>query len=370
MNHDDPLTTELLNGSAAAEAYESAHERRTIRARGFSLLHATELEPRAPEWLVRDRLERDSLALVFGDPGTGKSFLAVAWAASVATGAMWFGHRVRQAPVIYVAGEGRSGIARRLRAWSVETGISLEAAPLYVSTGPVAMRDPMAAAEMEAAVDEIARTEGAPGLIVLDTLARNFGPGDENSTADMTEFVAVADRMRVRYDGATVLLVHHSGHSDKSRARGAMALKAALDTEFLLTKDEGGTIRMLSTKTKDSEPPEPMAFKLRGVELPGLVDSDGRPVSSAVLDALPYEVPGAKGKKPQGKWQAFALDRLTALLREQKGTPDDGDGIPERTWHRACLDAGMPRQRWAEILEALTDRDLVTVDERGNVGLP
>jgi putative DNA primase/helicase len=35
--------------------------------------------------------------------------------------------------------------------------------------------------------------------------------------------------------GAAVLLVHHSGHGDKDRARGSSAIRAAVDVE-LLTK--------------------------------------------------------------------------------------------------------------------------------------
>ena len=35
-----------------------------------------------------------------------------------------------------------------------------------------------------------------PGLIVLDTLARCFGGGDENSTQDMSRFVSACDAIR------------------------------------------------------------------------------------------------------------------------------------------------------------------------------
>ena len=34
----------------------------------------------------------------------------------------------------------------------------------------------------------------APRMIVIDTLARNFGAGNENSTEDMNRFVASIDR--------------------------------------------------------------------------------------------------------------------------------------------------------------------------------
>ncbi len=74
------------------------------------------------------------------------------------------------------------------------------------------------------AAEEISKLQaqhGQPALVVLDTLARNFGPGDENSTADMTKFIAGLDWMMENQ--ITRLLVHHSGHSDKSRGRAAGA---------------------------------------------------------------------------------------------------------------------------------------------------
>ena len=45
-------------------------------------------------------------------------------------------------------------------------------------------------------------------LIVLDTLARTFGDGDEKAARDMGGFVASVDRLRAE-TGAHVAVVHH-----------------------------------------------------------------------------------------------------------------------------------------------------------------
>lgn len=52
----------------------------------------------------------------------------------------------------------------------------------------------------------------------------------------MTEFVAVMDDLKARFTSCSVLIVHHSGHAEKQRARGAMALKGALDCEYKVEK--------------------------------------------------------------------------------------------------------------------------------------
>ena len=71
------------------------------------------------------------------------------------------------------------------------------------------------ALDVSAACDAIAEATGEFGIkiIVLDTLARNFGDGDENSTGDMNRFVSAVGRMIERF-GCAVVVVHHSWHGD------------------------------------------------------------------------------------------------------------------------------------------------------------
>lgn len=323
----------------------------------FHFIRAADIEVTQPEWLIRGLLERDALALVFGDPGCGKSFLAVDWACSVATGREYAGHKVRHGPVLYLAGEGRNGIARRLEAWTIRSGESLEDAPLYLSSGPAALCDLQSAAEVQAAVAELAEAEGSPALVVVDTLARNFGPGDENSTHDMSVAIQAMDALRSTHR-CTVLLVHHTGHADKTRARGAMALKGALDAEYRLERGEDGVTRLDATKMKDAPEPPPLAFKLRTVEL-GFEDDDGDPVTSAVLDPVEHTAPPKKGSAGRGRNQTKALAILSELYDEHcENVEADGRAPTEARveiaeWREACADQGMGRKRFNEVSRSL-----------------
>lgn len=334
----------------------------------FQLVRFGSIKPIAPKWTVKGLLEQDCLTLVFGDPGCGKSFFGIDVGASVATGKDWHGRKVNQCPVIYLAGEGHNGLARRRMAWEARHGRKLESFPFYVSTVAAPLISASTAAKVMEAVDVIATEEGAPGLIVVDTLARNFGPGDENSTQDMTAFIASLDLIRARYQ-ATILLIHHTGHGDKQRARGAMALKGALDAEYRMEKDGSGVIRLVNQKMKDGPEPEPMAFRLRTVEL-GFDDEDGEPVTSAVLDTTEYEPPRKAGKEGRGKWQSVALDELRRLHTERRtnlassGHDPDTARVAVHEWRTACLEAGMPKQRWYDLQTALPTQQLVKI-ERG-----
>jgi hypothetical protein len=104
------------------------------RSSGFRFVQACDLAYRPPEFLIDGLIETDSLGLFFGDPGCGKSFLAVDLGLSVASGTAFHGRKVKTGPVFYIAGEGHNGFSRRFQAWSRKRGVPLAGVPLFVST--------------------------------------------------------------------------------------------------------------------------------------------------------------------------------------------------------------------------------------------
>jgi hypothetical protein len=243
----------------------------------FKFVPVADLECREPEFTVDGLIETETLGMIFGDPGCGKSFLAVDLALSVATGADFHEHPTKKGAVFFIAGEGHNGLARRFTAWSKARDIQLAGVPLFKSERAAQFLDSASAKAVNEAVAQLTVKHGAPALIIIDTLARNFGPGDENNTKEMSEFVTAIDDMKALFPGCCVLIVHHSGHGDKQRARGAMALKGALDFEFRVEK-KGSAVQLINTKMKDAEAPKDMFFSFRQVELDGNA-------KSAVLDS-------------------------------------------------------------------------------------
>lgn len=240
------------------------------------------------EFIVDGYFESDAIASVFGPAGCGKSFITVDIGCCVSTGTAWHGMKVRQGPVFVVIGEGVNGYGRRMKAWSQHYEVSLDDAPLYVSRHAVSLSNPLAGIELAAEIDQMCTETGeAPAMIIIDTVARNFGDGDENSTQDMSRFVANIDtHLKHRYR-ANILLVHHSGH-DGERARGSSALKAALDQEFKVSGVIGHP-KLECTKMKDAEMPLERTFKITSVVLGQ--DPDGIEITGAVVvpDGNPIE---------------------------------------------------------------------------------
>ena len=220
-----------------------------------------------------------NLADIFAFQLKGKSFLAVDLAASIATGRAFQGLKTQKGDVVYIAGEGYRGLKRRFTAWSKYHDVGPEEIRVMISRSAVDYSDEEAAQELENELLK-AKAEGlSPILFVIDTLARSIGSADENSNSEMGKFISVIDQFNVKF-GCATLIVHHSGHGENQRARGASALRGAMDSEFSCKRDRS-TVVISCRKMKDTEEPKDLAMNLKSVELG--IAKDGRQISSAVL---------------------------------------------------------------------------------------
>ncbi len=245
-----------------------------------------------------------------------------------------------------ILGEDQNGLKRRFAAWGIRNDINIDDHPIFLSLIPAALSEAEQVLAVREAIKEVADEYGPPVLIVFDTVTRNFGPGDENSTKDLTAVVAGLDDIRMDYKPG-IILVHHTGHGDKGRARGSMALKGALDSEYRVEKDAIGTVRVENTKMKDHTKPNSMAFKLVTIEL-GIEDEDGEEITSAVLNPVAYSKPVKNGKigKPQKtKNQITAMDALTDLyVKEANRLIKDGISQKDALVYKSNLNAHLVKK--------------------------
>ena len=126
-------------------------------------------------------------------------------------------------------------------------------------------------------------------MIIVDTLNRNFGGGDENSTKDMTGFVDGLARLQ-SMTRAAIFVVHHTGKGEAETARGNSALRAAMDTEMSLFQ-KPGEILLECTKQKDAAEFPAIGFNMEIITLGH--DDEGEEVTSCVM------VPSAATKGAQ-----------------------------------------------------------------------
>jgi len=318
--YDPPLPGwEIDNTVKQAEKWERGNppqpEPSTAR---LHLLDLTEFATQpSTRWLVRGILPPDSLVVVFGSAKGGKTFSTVDMLMHAAHGMNWCGHRVtRPLRVAFLAGEGRNGLRVRLHAWIEHHDTAQLTGAFKVLPTSISLPN-----RVEELIELLKPLK--PDVVVADTLNAYFGPGDENSTQDMTHFVAACRRLRESLS-CSVVVLHHTPVVDTRRERGSGVLRGAADVVIQVAKDESGSgcIGFQVVTGRDIEPmPQPLALRLDRVETDWM-DEDGEPLTTCVVRAAgqPVTLPG-RGLRPLGQAQATVL----ACARElaASGTADD-----------------------------------------------
>lgn len=209
---------------------------------------------RPPEWLIENFLPQGSYAILFGAPGTFKTFIALDIALSIATGVgmgeqAYWNDVITTGPVLYVAGEGRFSLVKRVRAWG-EVHYFGNKIDNFILADPV----PLITEDLTSFIN-VARDFSPTGeykLVVLDTVGRSMQGVNENSQEHASAYTNMVERLQKELNTA-VLALHHTGHNSTNRARGSSVFGADADT--IIRADRQGKDYLVSltmTKQKDA----------------------------------------------------------------------------------------------------------------------
>jgi hypothetical protein len=201
----------------------------------------------------------------------------------------------------------------------------------------------------------------------------------------MSAFVAGCDAMREEF-GASVLIIHHTGHDSSKGSRGATALPGAMDIAFQLLKPKGSSLAILKNEDpakphKDSAPLPDQALEFVEIEIDELQPNEDDPhaTTSLVVRAANAETAAEAERARAAKRRTGADETLDAIRSFENGATipelvkstgvhrstiqsrctkliDDGrirrDG--ERFFSVDDADAGSP---WDEVEEVLAGQD-------------
>jgi hypothetical protein len=263
-------------------------------------------ENREPEWLLHHVIEAKVVAVLAGPRASFKSFIALDWAMRIA---------VAGNPVALLSGEG-GGLGRRVKAWmqTFGGGQDLRSLPILALERPLNLnRDE----EMALLVEAMDKAGIRPTLVVIDTLSKFSAGMDENSNQEVAAYLAAVSRfIRERYD-ASILIVAHSGHGDADRPRGASALMANPDSEFIVKRaaQPNTHVEVTRQRFKDTGELPNLAYEAEVIDL-GAADRYGERLTSLVMrQSVAQGEKPITAQAPQGKAQRTIL---LALRERQK----------------------------------------------------
>jgi RecA-family ATPase len=233
--------------------------------RTFTLKDA--YEPRDPiKYLAGKIFEIPSLNVIYGAPGSLKSFFLQDLAVCVAGGKPWLppyiegelqALTVTQGPVVWLDFDnGTRRTHDRFSALGKTLGLAPETLLYYYS-----MPEPTLDARYKDQVEELEKIikEHKAKLVIIDNLGIISGGADEN-TSDM---IPVLSNLRglVETTETVMIVIHHRTKSDnKNRTgftlRGHSSIESALDLVLLIDrKDKSDTISIQATKERGADVP-------------------------------------------------------------------------------------------------------------------
>lgn len=274
-------------------------------------------EVRSVRWIVKDFLPHATLGVIFGESGSGKSFLTYDLCAAIVRGMDWNDKKVNKGRVLYVVAEGQAGFINRGKAYVHQQGIQhcdLDDMDYITDRVP----NLMSAKVIDELIADI-KQQDPYDLIVLDTFAQVTSGANENSGQDMG--LALGECRRIgQASGAMVLLVHHSGKDTTKGARGWSGLRAAADLELEVVNANGR--RSVSvTKLKDGRDGGSLSFNLHTVVLGE--DEDGDDITSCIVEYTGTERVTPAKKMVMGQNEKRALVVFNDMLgHEQKASVD------------------------------------------------
>lgn len=217
-----------------------------------------------------DERTLEGLGILYGETGSGKSFVALDIACAVAQGISWQGLKTVQGKVVYILAEGAFGFPMRIKAYSLHNNI--DRPPIYIIKDRLSLHNSEDLNDLIRFIQEM----GGVTLLIFDSLFSTTD-GDYEDTNLITTYC----KKLKEQTGATVLMIHDSHY------RGLW--------NFEIKVKQNGDLRSLTITTSSCrEDSQEFGFKLARVFIGK--DNDMDDITSCV-----FEPTGALPGKGKGK---------------------------------------------------------------------
>ena len=319
---------------------------------GLIIARTADIAPEAITWLWPGRIPLGKLTLLSGDPGLGKSFLALDVAARVSTGASWPDGAPGGEPGDVIVASAEDGTADtiipRLRA------LDANLCRVHVIEGVKTERGRRPASlDTDLARIEVGVRHVQARLVIIDPIGAFLGAADSHRDAEVRAILAPLADMAERLHVAIIAVAHLNKAQQVSaiyRTGGSIGFVAAARAVHVLAADKGNRERRIFAPLKNnlSRTAPALAFSITGE--PPALEWEAAPAADINVDELlAPDPPRPRGPKPE------SLERAKDFVQEQlRGSPGPRPvediiqaatraGISESTIRRAAKDIGVIR---------------------------
>ena len=202
------------------------------------------------QWLVEKIFSNNSTNILYGQPGSMKTFVALDMCLSIANGIPFHNHKVIQGDIVYVCFEGIETLYQRVNTWLLHHNIN-DNGHFKIFNMSKSLNN---TTSINNFIQYIKTLEYKNiKLIVIDTLSRCSAGVDENSSSSMSRMIMELEYFKKEFD-SSLLLIHHCGKHDESGIRGSSVLLGACDTVIRIRKKD--KISFVVEKQKHGPPLE------------------------------------------------------------------------------------------------------------------
>lgn len=315
-----------------------------ILRRPSSLDELLAMDP--PEPLIENVVNAQSLIMLSGPAGCGKTFIALSWACALTSQLAvhdTFPYKIKHhGYVLYVAAEGSPRkVGERIAAWCDSHSQDRDAiqAKMWVLADDPQLSVDTDIAQLSAYIEEM---DQPPLMIIFDTKAMSTLGFKENDADEQGKAIRTCKGLMRRHN-CSVMMIHHSSRSKESDSpRGSSAWDGGVDLDLRVVRDleDVNVVVMTCHKRKDEESGCQHRYELKPFD--------------DTLVAFAIDQDEETHQSNQSKGSANELHALE-LLESQ----DDGTGVSKSQWIASLKEAKVPRNTAYAVVARLIKEDRV-----------
>jgi RecA-family ATPase len=221
-----------------------------------------------PKWIVDRLIPEESISIIGGTAGLGKSFMTLDLAIEATQGGLWLGkYQTQKCNVLYIDEESSGSLLKdRFTKMIVAKNLQASEVPVRISLNKgIKFSNLLKLKTVRRLIEQY-----KPKLIIVDSLIK-VNSGDENFSTAIAQFFEPIAAMTHEY-GLSFLFIDHEGKSvyqadnqnrepSSNDLRGSNAKSAAVDAVFSLRSTKEG-LRFYHTKSRFGEAILPITVRI------------------------------------------------------------------------------------------------------------